>query len=118
MNDDAARALARSLARIEAELAAQRQMLEQIERALNPAFSIYADLEHAIRTYFGTKAMFTASGVCMAADQDSDLFDAVHVHVDLDAPNPAIHMGRTLAKCPNVERVADKRGSGLFRLRR
>ena len=29
-----------------------------------------------------------------------------------------ITMGRILANTPNVERVADKRGAGLFRLRR
>lgn len=113
MNEEVFRAIAGALARIEGRL----ERIETELAAHNSAASAYTDLEHALRAYFGTKAVFTASGACMAADQDGALFDAVSVHVDLDAPNPAIHMGRVLARCPNVERVGDKRGAGLFKLR-
>jgi len=74
------------------------------------------DLEHALDQFFGS-APFTAAGVIEAANTDGDLFDAVNPLVDLDGDRPAVHLGRILAGLPGLERVGDRRGAGLFRLR-
>jgi hypothetical protein len=106
--------IAQRLDRIEARLTAS-QPWDAEDRP--SAGTKHADLLDALETYFAS-APFTAGGVIEAANDDGALFDAVHRLVDLDGDRPAVHLGRILARLPALERVGDRRGCGLFRVRR
>lgn len=103
ITDDLAREILR-------ELRAIRHALER-----HPA----PDLVQAILGYFGHLGRFTAAGVLAAAEDSTELADALSNAIDMNAPPQArvVSLGRLLGSLPDLEVVATRRGARVWQVR-